>query len=149
MLCFKFISFSRASCQLPIFCSVCNVPGNNSTLKDVTSSWAHSRRYKDSIELTMLENPKAVRKFTFVTPLQSQSVPYRFSLTYSIFHTIWLADSAVHSKVSGNDHSHTCALPFHNWKLSRHPLSSNHRESSLGLLLGLFVIMPRFFRANR
>ena len=43
-LCFRFISFSRASRQLPTFCSVCNTPGNTSTLNDVTSSWARSRR---------------------------------------------------------------------------------------------------------
>ena len=53
------------------FCSVCNAPGNTSTLKDVTSSWARSRRSNGSIELTILQNHKAVVRFISVTPWQS------------------------------------------------------------------------------
>ena len=129
MLCFNFISFSRASHQLPFFCSVRNAPGSTTTLKDVTNSWARSRRSKDSIELTMLQNPKAVIKFTSVIPCQSAINSISFFLTYSIFHTIWLAQ-LVHSMSSSSDHSHARALPFHSWKLGRHPTSSNHLESS-------------------
>ena len=70
-LCLRFISFAGASPQLPLIYPVCNAPGNNSTLENVTSSWARSRHSNDSIELIILQNLKAVVSFNSVTPWQS------------------------------------------------------------------------------
>ena len=62
---FVFKSFSPASNLL--FRLQCS----GEHFKDVTSSKTRSRLSNDSIELVMLQNPKAVVRFTSVTPWQS------------------------------------------------------------------------------
>ena len=71
-------------CQHPIFCSVCNAHGNNSTLKDINSSCARSERSADSIKLTI---QKALKGSSSLPPSHHgslQSTPFRSYQTYSI-----------------------------------------------------------------
>ena len=71
-------------CQHPIFCSVCNAHGNNSTLEDINSSCAHSERSDVSIKLAI---QKALKGSSSLPPSHHgslQSTPFRSYQTYSI-----------------------------------------------------------------